>query len=394
MRPLRWLASGVPGGIVARALHLREGKVVKKIVILGSTGSIGTQCLDVVSQWPERFQVLGLSTNRNVDRLLQQVRVGRAQPLRAKGVKVHEGLPGLLSLATLPAADTVVIATVGAIGLRPTLAAIQQGKNVALANKEVLVMAGELMMREVQRHHSNLLPIDSEHSSIMQCLVGGQKNEIRRIMITASGGPFREKSREEMERITVAQALDHPTWNMGPKITIDSATLMNKGLEVIEAYHLFGVPLKQIEVVVHPQSIVHSMVEFVDGSIIAQLASTDMRVPIQFTLSYPERLAGPTEFLDFAQIAELSFEAPDLERFPCLGLAYESIRRGGTAPAVLSVANEVAVEAFLKEKIHFMDIPSEIEKTLDGHTTVQDPDIDAILAVEAETRQTLRKRLL
>jgi len=382
--------------------------MVKSIVILGSTGSIGTQCLDVISQWPERFRVLGLSTNSNLERLREQAEkhtpehvavmdpaAARSAPsLCAKGVKVHQGMAGLLSLATLPAADTIVVATVGAVGLRPTLAAIQQGKNIALANKEVLVMAGELMMREVQRQGVNLLPIDSEHSAIMQCLVGGQKNEIRRIIITASGGPFRRKNLEAIGATTVAEALNHPTWNMGPKITIDSATLMNKGLEVIECYHLFGVPLEQIEVVVHPQSIIHSMVEFVDGSIIAQLASTDMRVPIQYALSFPERLAGQSEFLDLAKIAQLSFEAPDLERFPCLGLAYEAVRRGGTAPAVLSMANEVAVEAFLKEKIGFMDIPAEIERALDKHTPIQDPDLDTLLEVETETRRQLQQRLL
>jgi len=381
---------------------------MKKIVILGSTGSIGTQCLDVLSQWPERFRAVGLSTNRRIDLLTEQAEkyhpehvalmdpeaVRKAKPMKAGGIKVHEGPEGLKFLATLPSADTVVVATVGAVGLPPTLAAIQQGKNIALANKEVLVMAGELMMREVQRHKANLLPIDSEHSAIMQCLVGGQKSEIRRIIITASGGPFRCKSLEEMERTTVAEALNHPTWNMGPKITIDSATLANKGLEVIECYHLFGVPLEQIEVVVHPQSIVHSMVEFVDGSIIAQMASTDMRLPIQYALSYPERLPSPTEFLDFVQIGKMTFEQPDRKRFPCLELAYEAIRRGGTAPAVLSVANEVAVEAFLKEKIRFMDIPQEIEVALNEHEPIPEPNLEAILGVEAETREKLRERLL
>jgi len=288
----------------------------------------------------------------------------------------------------------VVVATVGAIGLRPTLAAIRQGKNVALANKEVLVMAGELVMREVERCDARLLPIDSEHSAIMQCLVGGQKSEIRRIIVTASGGPFRNFSMSDMERITVAQALNHPTWNMGPKITIDSATLMNKGLEVIECYHLFGVPLEQIEVVVHPQSIIHSMVEFVDGSVIAQMASTDMRVPIQYALSYPERLSTHTGYLNLTQLGRLTFEEPALERFPCLGLAYESLRRGGTAPAVVSVANEVAVEAFLKEKIRFVNIPAQIEKALLAHEVLLDPDIETILAVEAQTRERLRRELL
>jgi len=381
---------------------------MKKAVILGSTGSIGTQCLDVIAQWPDRFRVLGLATHRNASLLIEQANrfspehvalmdpgaAHKAEFLRDRGVQVHRGLEGLMALATLPQADTVVVATVGAIGLRPTLAAIAQGKAIALANKEVLVMAGELVMREAQRRGAPLLPIDSEHSAIMQCLVGGQKNEIRRIIVTASGGPFRKKSAGEMQGITVAQALAHPTWSMGPKITIDSATLMNKGLEVIECYHLFGVPLEQIEVVVHPQSIVHSMVEFVDGSVIAQLASTDMRVPIQYALSYPERLSTHTEYLDLARIGQLTFEPPDAGRFPCLGLAYEALRLGGTAPAVLSVANELAVEAFLAERIGFMDIPRCIERALQERSPVQDPDIDAIVECEAETRARLRERLL
>lgn len=381
---------------------------MKKVVILGSTGSIGTQCLDVIAQWPDRFRVLGLATHRNASLLMEQANrfspehvalmdpgaAQAAEPLRERGVQVHRGLEGLMALATLPQADTVVVATVGAIGLRPTLAAIAQGKAIALANKEVLVMAGELVMREAQRRGTPLLPIDSEHSAIMQCLAGGQKNEIRRIIVTASGGPFRKKSPDEMREITVKQALAHPTWSMGPKITIDSATLMNKGLEVIECYHLFGVPLEQIEVVVHPQSIVHSMVEFVDGSVIAQLASTDMRVPIQYALSYPERLSTHTEYLDLARIGQLTFEPPDPGRFPCLGLAYEALRLGGTAPAVLSVANELAVEAFLSERIGFMDIPRCIERALRERSPVQDPDIDAILECEAETRARLRERLL
>ena len=379
---------------------------MNKIVILGSTGSIGTQCLNVVSQWPNRFKVLGLSANQNAELLIDQVTQYKPQQVVLmapeafqktlgsvpEGTLVHQGLEGLELLATLPEADTVVVATVGAIGLRPTLSAIQQGKKVALANKEVLVMAGELMMREVEKHGATLLPIDSEHSAIMQCLVGGKKKEVRRIIVTASGGPFRKASPETMEQITVAQALNHPTWTMGPKITIDSATLMNKGLEVIECFHLFQVPLEQIEVVVHPQSIIHSMVEFVDGSIIAQLASTDMRVPIQYALSYPERLSTHTEYLDLAQISKLTFEEPAHDHFPCLSLAYESLRIGGTAPAVLSVANEVAVEAFLNEKIGFIDIPRTIEKTLADHKPIPEPDIDTILAVEAETRKKLREK--
>jgi 1-deoxy-D-xylulose-5-phosphate reductoisomerase len=381
---------------------------MKKVVILGSTGSIGTQCLDVIAQWPDRFRVLGLATHRNASLLIEQAArfspehvalmdpgaAQAAEPLRQRGIQVHRGLEGLMALATLPQADTVVVATVGAIGLRPTLAAIAQGKAIALANKEVLVMAGELVMREAQRRGAPLLPIDSEHSAIMQCLVGGQKNEIRRIIVTASGGPFRKKSADAMREITVKQALAHPTWSMGPKITIDSATLMNKGLEVIECYHLFGVPLEQIEVVVHPQSIVHSMVEFVDGSVIAQLASTDMRVPIQYALSYPERLSTHTGYLDLTRIGQLTFEPPDPGRFPCLGLAYEALRLGGTAPAVLSVANELAVEAFLAERIGFMDIPRCIERALQERSPVQDPDIDAILECEAETRARLKGRLL
>jgi 1-deoxy-D-xylulose-5-phosphate reductoisomerase len=249
-------------------------------------------------------------------------------------------------------------------------------------------------MQEVLRHDAILLPIDSEHSAILQCLAGGRKQEVRRVLITASGGPFRTRSVDEMQSITVGQALDHPTWNMGPKITIDSATMMNKGLEVIEAHHLFGLPLEQIEVVVHPQSIVHSMVEFVDGSIIAQLSSTDMRVPIQYALSYPERYATHTKYLNLSEISRLTFEEPDRGKFPCLELAYESIRLGGTAPAVLSVANEVAVEAFLQEKIGFMDIPKCIESALNKHRVLTGADLDSILAVEEETRKRLETELL
>ncbi|HEX9114281.1 MAG TPA: 1-deoxy-D-xylulose-5-phosphate reductoisomerase, partial [Nitrospirota bacterium] len=356
---------------------------MKRISILGSTGSIGRSTLAIVEKFPGRFRVVALAAGNNIDLLEKQVRrfrptvvsvSGEAQAgllkkrLEGLGVGIFAGVGGMVRVAAADEADITVSAIVGTAGLVPTMAAIRAGKQVALANKEVLVTAGELVMAESRSRGAAILPVDSEHSAIFQCLQAGANNEVRRLILTASGGPFRTLSRKDLEEVTPGEALKHPNWSMGKKITIDSATLMNKGLEVIEARWLFGVPPEKIRVLVHPQSIVHSMVEYQDGAVVAQLGVPDMKGPIAYALTYPERLAGVSPDLDLARVGALTFEEPDTERFPCLAYAFAALNAGGTMPAVLSAANEVAVGYFLEEKIGYGDIARVIRSTMDAHT--------------------------
>jgi len=377
----------------------------KRLALLGSTGSIGTQVLQVVAELAGRFEVVGLSAGRNVARLAEQCRTfhpqavsvvdeEHAEALRREpgleGVAIHTGEAGLRTIATWPDADLVVVGVTGALGLQPLLAALEAGKDVATANKEPLVAAGELIMRRVRAHGGQFLPIDSEHSAIFQVLRGEDRANVRRLLLTASGGPFRGWTKEQLARVTPAQALAHPTWKMGPKITIDSATLMNKGLEVMEARWLFDVPVDRIEVVIHPQSIIHSLVEFVDGSVLAQMDYPDMRTPIQFALTFPERCPSRRRSLELTTAGPLTFERPDVENFPCLGLAYEAARAGGTWPAVLNAANEVAVQRFLEGEIGFLDIPQAVGAALDRHDGQSEPTLEHILAADAWARAEVR----
>jgi 1-deoxy-D-xylulose-5-phosphate reductoisomerase len=347
---------------------------LKRLAILGSTGSIGTATLDVAARFPERFGVVALAAGHNVELLAEQIRAWRpslaavaeeadATTLRRTfpGLDVLAGAEGRVAVATHPEATTVVAALVGAVGLVPTWRALKLGREVALANKETLVAAGELVMATAAANGGRVLPIDSEHNALHQALRVGPADAVRRLILTASGGPFRTWTMEELERATVDQALTHPTWRMGAKITIDSATMMNKGLEIIEAHHLFGVPEERIAVVVHPESRVHSLVEYTDGTLIAQLSVNDMRFPILYALSYPERLPSPLGFLDLVEVGSLNFAPADERRFPCLRLAREALRAGGTVPAVLNAANEVAVAAFLAGRLPFTAIPAIVE---------------------------------
>ncbi|QXM06112.1 1-deoxy-D-xylulose-5-phosphate reductoisomerase [Crassaminicella indica] len=374
---------------------------MKNISILGSTGSIGTQTLDVVRSNKEKFNVLGLSANSNIELLEKQINefhpIAVAVMDEQKALELKEriqntntevlyGLDGLNTIATLSDVDLVVTSVVGMIGLIPTIKAIRCKKNIALANKETLVTAGEIVMREAQKNGVLILPVDSEHSAIFQSLMGYTLQDIRRILLTASGGPFRGWKKDALKDVTVAEALKHPKWNMGKKISIDSATLMNKGLEVIEAKWLFDLSLEQIDVVVHPESIIHSMVEYKDSSVIAQMGYPDMRVPIQFALTYPKRIANSYEKLNLFDIATLTFEKPDLNTFPCLKLAYDALRIGGSFPTVLNAANEVLVELFINEKISFYDIPKGIELALEKHDIEHDLDIDKIVEIDCWAR--------
>jgi 1-deoxy-D-xylulose-5-phosphate reductoisomerase len=373
---------------------------MKNVVLLGSTGSIGTSTVKVVEDLPEQFRLVGLAAGNNVELLLQQARrhkpsaVSITDPKKAAqlrealgaGTQVHSGAEGLLALATMPEADVVLIAIVGTAGLQPALAAIRAGKDIAVASKEILVMAGEIVMREAREHGVNVLAVDSEHSAIFQCLDGKPSSSVRRLWLTASGGPFRKTPREEFAHITVERALKHPSWVMGRKITIDSATLFNKGLEMIEARWLFDVEMARVSVVVHPQSIVHSMVEFVDGSMLAQLSTPDMCLPIQYALTYPERAPSQRVQTNLAKLGSLTFEEPDPERFPALDLARRAGDIGGTLPAVLNAANEVAVEAFLNRKINFPQISETVKRTMERHTLVSHPTLEQILAADAWAR--------
>jgi len=372
---------------------------LKRIAVLGSTGSIGQQTLEVVRVLRDRFSVVGLGAGSNAELLASQIKEfrpsivsfqGSKRDLRQMLASLSMSAPELLSLdemASHPDVDLVLIATSGKAGLAPTLAAIRARKEIALANKEVLVMAGAIVMAEARKHGVKIRPVDSEHSAIWQCLKGEQKKRVSRLLLTASGGPFRRYPVEKLKAITPEQALNHPTWRMGRKVTVDSATLMNKGMEIIEARWLFDVPFSRIDVVVHSESIVHSMVQFADGSIKAQLSRPDMRLPIQYALTYPERQSNPQlPILDWGKTMALNFEAPDLPRFPCLRLAREAGDRGGTCPAVLSAADEVAVELFLAGRIGFLDIAGLVSDALEHHTVVQNPSLDDILEADAWAR--------
>lgn len=382
---------------------------MKRLSILGSTGSIGVNALEIVAEHAERFQVVALTAGRNLPLLEEQISRFRpevvavpdqvnAQRLRerigANGPRVLFGTKGLITCAADSQADMVVSAIVGAAGLEPTLAAIQAGKDVALANKETLVIAGELVMAAVAQSGCRLFPVDSEHSAIFQSLAGHSKNDVRRLILTASGGPFRSWSLEDLQEVTPQDALAHPNWTMGRKITIDSATMMNKGLEVIEAHWLFNLPVDDIAVHIHPESIVHSLVEYVDGALIAQLGIPDMKTPIAYALSYPERLTLDLPALDLCRLGQLNFSAPDSLCFPCLGLAYDAIRRGGTTPAVLNAANELAVEAFLQEKVRFLDIPRIIGAVLDKHESSAATSLAEILAADSWARSVASEFIL
>jgi 1-deoxy-D-xylulose-5-phosphate reductoisomerase len=366
----------------------------KKLAILGSTGSIGQQTLDVIKNFPGKFRIVGLAGGKNTSLLAEQI--SQFQPQLAYS-PIKFSLPdktklsSLEEIATHPDVDIVIIATSGKTGLAPTLAAIRSGKKIALANKEVLVMAGEIIMAEAKYHQAQIMPIDSEHSAIWQCL-RGEKAEVARLILTASGGPFYHYSPTQLAEVTVEEALQHPTWKMGRKVTIDSATLMNKGLELIEAHWLFSIPFKKMEVIIHPQSIIHSMVEFADGSLKAQLSTPDMRFPIQYALSYPERLANPSlPHIDLARLNSLTFETIDYSTFPCLQLALNAGKKGGTYPSVLCAADEIAVELFLNRHISFTGIAEIIAHTISLHRGIAKPTLDDILAADDWARDTALK---
>jgi 1-deoxy-D-xylulose-5-phosphate reductoisomerase len=376
------------------------------IAILGSTGSIGRNSLEVIARYPDRFRATYLTAHQNITLLQEQI-----VRFRPRGVVVMNaetvpslrrvvdsqteilvGQEGLFDVVTRADVDMVISSLVGFAGLQPTLRAIEAGKDIALANKETLVVGGELVMAAVRKHKVRLLPVDSEHSAILQCLQGEDLRTVARLILTASGGPFLHLHRDQFCTIRKEDALKHPTWKMGSKITIDSATLMNKGLEVIEAHWLFGLPPEQIDVVVHPQSIIHSMVEFVDGSVKAQLGVPDMKLPIQYALMYPERPAAPYKRIDFPALREMTFFEPDRTKFRCLDLAYQALQTGGTAPAVLNAANEVAVQLFLEDRISFNTIPELIDDALSAHTPVFSPSLDEVVRADVETRDHIRSR--
>ncbi len=375
----------------------------KKIVVLGSTGSIGTSCLDVIRSFKDEFEVIGLAAGKNIELLLKQIEEFRPRAVTVvneflakkleerlpyKGIEVKHGKEGYMELASFDEADLIVSALVGSAGLIPTLCAVDVGKDVALANKESLVIAGHLVTQTAKKTGAKILPIDSEHSAIFQCLQGQDQNAIKRLILTASGGPFKDSSTSRLETVTPKEAIKHPNWKMGKKISVDSATLMNKGLEVIEARWLFDIELDKIDVVIHPQSIIHSMVEFIDGSILAQLGIADMRIPISYALSYPKRLALELPKLDLVSCSPLTFEPPDLDKFPCLKLAYEAAKIGGSMPCILSAANEVAVEAFLSNRIRFDQISKVIEEVLNRLEPSSCDSLDAIINEDARARLT------
>ncbi len=380
----------------------------KRVVILGSTGSIGESALKVARDLSDRMEVVGLAAGRSAAALLKQAHEFKPRAValydtteldavRAQlpvGTACYGGAEGLIELATLAEADMVLVSIVGTAGLAPALAAIRANKELAVASKEILVMAGEEVTREAAAHNVPILPVDSEHNAIFQCLVGEPSRHVRRLILTASGGPFRQTAAADLAKVTPAQALKHPTWNMGRKITIDSATLFNKGLEMIEARWLFGVPMEQVDVVVHPQSIVHSLVEFVDGSQLAQLSHSDMCFPIQYAVTYPDRLPNCLRPLDLAQVGSLHFEAPDPVRFPALRLAREAGMKGGTLPAVMNAANEIAVPAFLDGTILFPAIWETVEAVMTRHTNVEHPTLDHIIQADAWARATAAEEVM
>lgn len=372
----------------------------QRLAILGSTGSIGTQALEIIRQHPDKFEVVVLTANMNVDLLAQQINEFKPKyglickdflfkDLKDQvsgNTKLLSGQGELINLVSLPEVDTVLNSLVGFAGFGSTMEAIKAEKKIALANKESLVVGGELIMSALKNSESELIPVDSEHSAMLQCLIGEPKDSIEKIIITASGGPFRSFSQEQMQKVTKAQALNHPNWDMGAKITIDSSTMMNKGLEIIEAHWLFDLPVEMIEPVIHPQSIIHSMVTFTDGSSKAQLGPPDMKVPIIYALSYPDRFPLETQRMDWSVRQELTFEPVDYERFPCVKLAMKSIEMGGTAPAVLNAANEVAVERFLKEEIGYIDIPKIVGKSLDKLSSSDEISVEMLKEIDTETR--------
>lgn len=380
---------------------------MKKIAILGSTGSIGTQTLEIVRTNGD-LEVTALAAGNNIDLLEQQIREfrpklaavwkeERAAELKSRvrdmDIEIVSGMDGLLSVAAVPESEILVTAIVGMIGILPTIEAIKAGKDIALANKETLVTAGHIIMPLAKERGVSILPVDSEHSAIFQSLQGGQRKALHKILLTASGGPFRGKKREELKNIQVEDALKHPNWEMGRKITIDSSTMVNKGLEVIEAKWLFGVTVDQIQVVVQPQSIIHSMVEYEDGAVIAQLGTPDMKLPIQYALYYPERRYLPGDRLDFAALQQITFEKPDMETFYGLKLAYEAGRRGGSLPTVLNAANERAVAMFLDRKIGYLQIQEIIQACMENHKNIEDPTVEEILKTEQETYEFIRRGL-
>lgn len=375
---------------------------MKQIAILGSTGSIGTQTLDVVRQYPDAFNVYALTANRSIDLLIQQaIEFNPAvvciadeslyHPLREAlsdlPIRVMAGTKAIAEMVTMPAIDVVVAAMVGYAGLRPTIEAIKAKKTIALANKETLVVAGDIICRLAQRHHVKMLPVDSEHSAIFQSLVGEDMDSVEKLLLTASGGPFRNYTYEQMQHVTAAQALQHPNWEMGAKITIDSASMMNKGFEVIEARWLFDIPVEKIQVLVHPQSVVHSAVQFVDGSVKAQLGTPDMRMPIQYALTYPERWRSQVPRLDLFSTQQLTFEEPDMQRFPNLRLAYEAIDRGGNMPCILNAANEVVNLAFRENKCGFLQMSEIIEQTMNRTSFIAQPTYEDYVQTDAEARK-------
>jgi len=380
---------------------------MKNLAILGSTGSIGTQTLDIVRDNPDRFSVYAICANRSVDLLIEQAKEFHPEivciadenlypqlqeALKNEPCKVWAGADAIAEMVTFQPIDIVVAAMVGYAGLRPTIEAIKAGKTIALANKETLVVAGELICELAAKHHTPILPVDSEHSAIFQSLIG-EKSEIEKILLTASGGPFRNFTLEQMATVTAEQALQHPNWSMGAKITIDSASMMNKGFEVIEAKWLFGVPVEKIEVLIHPQSIVHSAVQFVDGAIKAQLGAPDMRVPIQLALTYPERIQSNFPRADLAALGALTFDKPDLARFPNLGLAYKATNRGGTVPCVLNAANEVVNLAFREHRCRFLEMSQLINRAMDDMPYIAKPTYEDYVRIDAETRQFVESLL-
>lgn len=383
---------------------------MKKIAILGSTGSIGVNTLNVMRKLGKGYKIIGISAQKNVDLLIKQIiefrpaivalgaekaaqelkkRLHRFHPLP----RIYEGTSGLIEFARNPVSNFLVSALVGAAGLLPTLAAIEAGKDIALANKEILVMAGDLLIKAAKKRGIKILPLDSEHSAIFQCLRAEKIENVRRVILTASGGPFYKYKKSQLEKVTVKETLHHPTWQMGKKITVDSATLMNKGLEAIEASHLFGMDINRIDVLIHPQATVHSLVELVDGSILAQLAIADMRIPIQFALTYPKRYLSRLQGLKLEKIAHLTFQKPNLKNFSCLGLAFKAGRIGGTMPVVLNAADEIAVEAFLVGKIKLTDIPKIIESIMAEHKVNKRPSLKKILEIDQWARNRTREKI-
>ena len=380
--------------------------MMKYVSILGSTGSIGRQSLDIISRLPE-IKVAALTAGTSVERMAQQCRTflpelavmstpeaakSLAEEIKDLPIRVSWGEEGLIEAATIPGADCVITAVVGMVGLKPTLAAIRAGKRIGLANKETLVCAGELVMEEAEKHGVEIIPVDSEHSAIFQCLMGsGDRREVKRLILTCSGGPFFGMTKEQLQKVTKADALKHPNWKMGAKITIDCSTLMNKGLEVIEAMRLYRVPLEQVDVVIHRQSIIHSMVEFVDGAVMAQMGTPDMRLPIQLALTYPERIPCPVEGLDLLTCGSLTFSKPDLENFPCLALAYKCAAMGGTACPAMNGANEEAVAMYLRDEIGFYDIYRLVSSAVDAVPFIQNPTLEEILESDRLARLAVRK---